>query len=164
MHTFLDAVKKVTTDEAGLSLSESIKDPSLAWLLDSSACERCFTYLAPDADAEQLNPQSERYRAGGLLVVLAAMQVGTDEDALEALRLVAARRVDTRGAELKYRYKRAGEARRRPVSDARHYQRAGHVQRMQRRLADELYDLVTHPDILERALDANGATARAKYL
>jgi hypothetical protein len=163
---YLDAVKVVTTDEGGLSLREAIRHELLARLLDSAACMRCVVYLTECRQQGDIHVESERerFRAGCLLFILAAMQVGTEEDVLEALRLIAASKVDTRGASIKDRYERAGMARRRPVKDPRHYDRTGYPDRMRQRLADELYDLVTYADILERALKENGALARLKYL
>jgi hypothetical protein len=165
VNTFLDAVEKVTTGDAGLSLREAVEDNTLKWLLESAACDNCVVYLGGGRDqGGTANLKFERYRAACLLFILSSMQVGTDEDTLEALRLLAANKVDTRGASLKERYERAGRARKRPVSDARHYVRYGHLDRMQRRVANELYDLVTHKDILERALEKNGKMAVERYL
>lgn len=163
MNTFQDAVKVVTTDVGGLSLRAAIKHESLEWLLDSAAGKRCLAFSVGDNPENDANLEFERFRAGCLLVILAGMQIGTDEDVLEALRVVAASRVGTRGAPLNERYERAGMARRRPVRDPHHYKRC-HLKNVQQCLTDELYDLVTYPDNLERALEENGAVALAKYL
>jgi hypothetical protein len=63
----------------------------------------------------------------------------------------------------KERYRIAGQARARPVSDPRHYERV-HLPVTRQRLVGELHALVTRPDRLEEALVAHGARAKAKYL
>lgn len=164
MNTYQQAINTLTTDKERLSLRQAIANPSLGWLLDSEACSICFIYLLDRTASAPPNLEIERERAGCLLVILAAMQVGTDNDKLEALRLIATKRVDTRGAPLKARYELAGKARARPVNDHRHYLRHGHLKRMRDRLADELYDLMWHQEILERAIEIDGDEAVMKYL
>lgn len=164
MSSFRQAVETITTTEE--DIRKSIHDPDIDWLFATSAYDRCAGFLASyyAADRRKSDEPLQRYEAGQLLLILAAMEGGSECDTLEALRVMGARSVDTRGKERKERYRLAGEARERPVTDPRHYKRYGHLGRLQERIASELHALVARPDRLELALETNGATAIAKYL
>jgi len=147
-------------------IRQSIKNPGIVWLLITSACDRCASFLTAyyAEDVRSCDERSQRYEAGRLLLILAAMEGGSECDTLEALRVMGTRSVDTQGQKPKKRYRLAGEARERPVTDYRHYKRYGHLARMEQRVATELHALVARPDRLELALETNGSTAVAKYL
>jgi hypothetical protein len=157
-------VRKVTTADGGIG--EAIQDKSLEEFCASPACERCTRYLAArdGLDISQADQQRERCRGARLLCILAAMKLGTEERVLEALRTMGVRGVDTLGLPTKKRYKMAGEARERPITSARYYVRGGHLTRMQQRLADELYDLITQTDLLETALAEHGEVAAGRHV
>lgn len=164
MSAFLKAVRAVTTSNQ--DIRTSIKDADLAWLLQTAACERCGEFLAAfyASDARSVDDIQRRYEAGRLLLTLAAMEGENGCDTLEALRVMGARNVDARGKKRSARYRKAGEARARPVSDYRHYDRAGHLSRVEHRVATELHALVARPDRLTLALETNGVEAVARYL
>jgi hypothetical protein len=130
------------------------------------AAKVCADFLAACSapGAGDTDEEFRRYEAGELLFVLAAMEGESARDTLEALRVMGTRSVDARGQKRAIRYKRAGEARERPVTDPRHYERYGHLARMEQRLASELHALVARPGRLEVALETNGMTAVAKYI
>jgi len=153
---YLGVVVLVTTAEE--DLSGSVRDTAMGWLLDTSACERCAKYLGVYYASDAPDPP-QRYEAAQLLFVLAAMETENPHDIREALCLVGARGVGARGKGAKGRRKAAGESRERPVTDPRHYERYGYLERMQQRLAIELQALVARPDRLQVALEANGAAA-----
>lgn len=144
----------------------SIGAEEVAWLLDTSACARCAAFLSAHSapDARERDHEQERLAAGQLLLILAAMEGESEHDTLEVLRLMGTRSVDTRGKHRVDRHRLAGEARRRPIADPRHYKRFGHLARAEQRLSSELHALVTRPKRLEAALAANGAEAVARYL
>jgi hypothetical protein len=161
---FPQAIESVTKPKE--DIRQSIRNPDIAWLLSTSACERCASFLAECAtvDVKDTDPQLRRYEAGEVLLILVAMEAGNGHDVLEALRLLGTRSVDARGSmPEKRRYRKAGEARLRPVTDARHYERV-HLPQMRQRLTSELHALVTRSDRLEAALTANGITAKTAYL
>lgn len=164
MDSVVGAVRMVITADGGIR--EAIQDKGLDWLVASSACEECTNYLVErdNRDIVQIDMERERRRGAGLLFILAAMQLGSAESTLEALRPMATRSVDTRGLAPAQRLQKAGEARRRPITSERHYVRSGHASRMQQRLSEELYALITHIDLLKRVLAENGETAVARYL
>jgi hypothetical protein len=165
MDSILQAVEAVTT--AKEDIRESIKNPDLDWLLATSACEQCASFLTEyyAADTRNTDERLQRYEASRLLLILAAMEGESESDTLEALRLMGARNVDTRGRpKITERYRLAGEARTRTVTDPRHYERYGHLARTQQRVASELHALVARPDRLQVALETNGAVAVARYL
>jgi hypothetical protein len=164
MGSVVGAVRTVTNADEGIR--EGVQDKSLGWLLASPACEKCTRYLIErgERDTSQIDLARERYRGGSLLFILAAMQFGSNESVLEALRPLATRNVETRGLKPTKRLQKAGEARRRPITSERHYARCGHAARMQQQVADELYNLISHLDLLEIALAENGETAVARYL
>jgi hypothetical protein len=157
-------VRRVVYANGGIR--EAVEDPALKSLVDSPAVDRCLTYLLKRNHryGRQIDLELERYRATMLLIILAAMQLGTPESVLEALRLLAARNVDTRGLPRSQRFKKAGEARTRPIVGERYYVRAGYAARMQRRLTQEIYDLVTDLSRLENVLAERGEEAISKYL
>jgi hypothetical protein len=162
--SFLDSVESVT--KAKEDIRQSIKNPDIDWLLATSACDRCASFLTVyyAADARSRDERLQRYEAGRLLFILAAMEGENECDTLEALRVMGTRNVDTLGKpKLMERYRLAGEARERPVTDARHYDRR-HRPRLEQRLATELHALVARPDRLELALETNGVTAVVTYL
>jgi hypothetical protein len=159
-----DAIRRATTADDGVR--EAVQDQELSWILASSACELCTRFLLASErrDCAQTDMEREHYRAARLLFVLAALEVGPPPDDLEALRLIGARHVDARGLKAKQRFRRAGEARVRPILSERHYERSGHLVRMQQRLADELYELITQPDRLDQALAKHGERAVSIYV
>jgi hypothetical protein len=163
MDRFLQVVETVTT--AKEDIRDSITNPDIQWLLDTSACQRCASFLVDfyAESARNCDEAMQRYEAGRLLLVLAAMEGENEHDTLEALRLMGARSVDARVSKRSERYRRAGEARERPVTDDRHYERSGHLGQTQQRLATELHALVARPDRLELALETNGRVAVVKY-
>jgi hypothetical protein len=157
------AVESVSRSKEDIRLS--IKNPDIAWLLATSAAKTCDAFLATYRAADAITDEDfRRYESGRLLFVLAAMEGGNEYDTLEALRVMGTRNVDTQGRPRKARYKKAGEARHRPVTDPRHYDRGGHLARMEQRVAGELHALMVQPERLEQALEANGAIAVAKYI
>jgi hypothetical protein len=105
----------------------------------------------------------ELYRGGRLLFILAAMRLTNENDRLEALRNLGTRGVDAYNLKGQKRRKRAGEARERPVTDARHYVRGNHLERSQKKIADELYVLMVEPDALEKTLIQHGKVAVSKH-
>ncbi len=157
-------VRKVLYAKGGIR--EAVEHPDLRSLLDAPAVDRCLRYLlkSNQRDKRQIHVVLERLRATMLLIILAAMQLGTPESILEALRLMATRNVATRGLFRPQRFQKAGEARKRPITDSRYYERAGYAADMQRRLTQELYDLVTDRARLDIALAEHGEEAIAKYL
>lgn len=164
MDSFLVALELVT--RAKEDIRQSIRNPDIDWLLATTACDRCASFLTAyyTADARCRNERSQQYDAGRLLFILAAMEGGSECDTLEALRLIGTRSVDTQGQKRQRRYELAGQARERPVTDPQHYKRYGHLARTQQRLATELHTLVARPDRLELGLETNGRVAVAKYL
>jgi hypothetical protein len=163
MSSFLEVSKLLTSTKE--YVTESIKHPDIAWLLNTSACERCMRFLETlDASDTDVDEQVRRYEAGCLLVILAAMEREDKHDVLELLRLMGAKNVDARVRELPRRRQLAGEARERPVTDPVHYKRYGHLAQAQQQLAAELHALVARPARLEAALETNGATAVARHL
>jgi hypothetical protein len=162
VNTFLEAVESVTS--AKEDIRQSIKNLGIVWLLATSAAETCAGFLAPYYAQDAGTTDERQYEAGQLLLILAAMEGGSECDTLEALRVMGVRKVDTRGQDRKRRYRLAGQARERPVTDHRHYERYGHLARMQERVASELHALVARPDRLELALETNGRVAVAEYL
>jgi hypothetical protein len=163
MDGFIEAVEMITS--AKEDIRKTIQNPDIDWLLATSACSRCVRFLVAfyATDARNGAERLLRYEAGRLLFVLAAMEGENEHDTLEALRLMGAKGVDARVPKLQ-RYRKAGEARERPVTDPRHYDRYGHLERAQQWLATELHSLVVRPDRLEAALEINGTAAVVKYL
>jgi hypothetical protein len=164
LNTFLKAIENVT--RAKEDIRQSIKNSDIDWLLATSACDRCASFLVAyyAADTRSRDERLQRYEAGRLLLILAVMEGGSECDILEALRVMGTRSVDTQGQDRRRRYQLAGQARERPVSDYRHYVRYGHLARLQQRLATDLHALVARPDRLELALETNGAKVVARYL
>src|SRR5271165_1921324 len=121
MDRFLQVVETVTT--AKEDIRHSIRNPDIQWLLDTSACDRCASFLVDfyAEDARNCDEAMQRYEAGRLLLILAAMEGESENDTLEALRLLGARSVDTLGKEPEARYRLAGKARKRTVTDPKHY-------------------------------------------
>jgi hypothetical protein len=161
-----DAVEVVTNKLTKKGLKRAVKHQSLPWLLDTSAWGQCLAFLAKyeKRNQEQIVSERERYRACSLLFILGAMQAGDEKLIMESLCILGARGVRVLKPTWKERYQAAGEWLERPLTVPRNYERYGHLAHTQQRLADDLYDLVTHPDILAAALAENGATAVAKYL
>lgn len=163
---YLEAVVTVTKKTVEKGVRRAVENDSLQWLRDSPASSRALVFLIEHEkrDAEQIIRERERYRAVRLLFTLAAMQVESDRLMMEALCCLGTRSVGLPAKGWRKRYKAAGAWLERPIRVERNYERYGHLARVQLRLADDLYDLVTHPDILELALEKNGAIAVAKYL
>ncbi|MFZ1153694.1 MAG: hypothetical protein WAN93_02180 [Solirubrobacteraceae bacterium] len=164
MDSVVGVVRMVITADGGIR--EAIQDKSVDWIVASPACRECTNYLVErdNRDIAQIDMKWERRRGASLLLILAAMQLGSAESTLEALRSMATRSVDTRGLAPALRLRKAGEARKRPITSERHYVRYGHAARMQQRLSEELYVLITHIDLLKRVLAENGEKAVARYL
>jgi hypothetical protein len=161
---FLETVESVT--RAREDIRRAIKNPDIAWLLTTSACDRCVGFVAMyyGVDKPHTDEVLRRYEAGELLFVLAAMQGGSEHDTLEALCVMGVRSIDAQGQSREKRLRFAGGSRRRPVTNARHYERYGHLARMEQRVTSELHTLVARPDRLELALETNGMEAMAKYI
>jgi hypothetical protein len=173
MDQYLPAVKKVTDGKDGLI--EAIKSPELAWLLETSSCERCVSFVNEyePADNSQVTDDRERYFGGCLLLILAAKRLKDeddsdacedgDSDSLEALRLMGAKRVDVLGMSAAKRRGVAARGRKKSVSP-RTYLRSGYYTRMQQNIADQLYLLITREEALHQALAQHGKESMVKHL
>jgi hypothetical protein len=173
MDQYLPSVRMVTDAKDGLI--EAIHDSELAWLLETSSCERCVAFVNQykPADATQVTDDRERRFGGCLLFILAAKRLKDeddshacedgDSDSMEALRLMGARRVDVLGISAAGRRGVAARGRKKPVTP-RTYLRSGYYARMQQKLADQLYLLITREEALSQALDQYGKESVIKHL
>lgn len=173
MDEHLPAVKKVT--DAKYGLIEAIKSPELSWLLETSACERCVSFVNEHepADNAQVTDDRERRFGGCLLFILAAKCLKDeddsdacddgDSDSREALRLMGAKQVDVRGMSAAKRRGVAARGRNKPVTE-RTYFRSGYYARMQQNIADQLYLLITREEALNKALAQYGKESVDKHL
>jgi hypothetical protein len=159
-----EIVRTVIYGKDGLQsgVESTVLDPLVASPAATVCCEHLLKHNPRDRD--HIDPIRERRRAAKLIMTLTAMQLDSEESIVEALRLFGARGVEARGLSPAQRLRRAGEARRRPVHGERYYVRAGYAAEMQRRLAQELHELVTDHAHLRRALAQCGDEAIARYL
>jgi hypothetical protein len=75
VNTSLKAVESVTTAKEDIRLS--IKNPDIAWLLPTSAAERCAGFLASFYAPDAGNADERWYDTGRLLLILAMMEAAT---------------------------------------------------------------------------------------
>jgi hypothetical protein len=157
-------VRMVTHANEGIK--EAVQRDDLDPLRNSPACSRCTDYLIASRkrDHARIDVNRESRRALTLLFTLAAMRLGDEHDVLEGLRLINARGVDTLGRPVSHRFRMAGEARKKPIRSERYYVRSGIAERTEKRLAEELYNILTDDEILCCALEAEGPKAVATHI